>query len=89
MYDQLVVGSQTDLASTSVQVKGLTVNISGTKTVDSPLLSTLTSQTTTRPMTCRCPWSKKIVGVPASRRGEEMKMIFRHKTLKPQDMNID
>ena len=32
---------------------------------------------------------KKIMGVAASRRREEMKMFFRHKTLKPQGMNID
>ena len=32
---------------------------------------------------------KKIMGVAASRRREEMKMIFRHETLKPEGMNID
>ena len=32
---------------------------------------------------------KKIMGVAASRRREEMKMIFRHKSLRRQGMNIE
>ena len=32
---------------------------------------------------------KKIMGVAASRQREETKIIFRHKTLKPQGINVD